>query len=136
MKIFDMKLPSSDDELKVLGTPYYMAPEIINEKRYDFKSDLWSIGCILYLMMTNVPAFNGVNDAEIIAKVKRMKYAEETLKMRGLTAQLRDFIKSLLCKLEDRMSVEEALKHPWMDSEFSYRNSNAIRDIKKLAEKK
>ena len=61
------------------GTPYYMAPEIINETNYDKKSDLWSIGCILYLMMTGVPPFNGVNDAEIIAKIKLGKYPLNTL---------------------------------------------------------
>ena len=51
-----------------------MAPEIINQKIYDYKSDLWSIGCILYLMIVGVPPFNGISDAEIIAKVVRGKF--------------------------------------------------------------
>lgn len=30
------------------GTPYYASPEVWNEEPYDFKSDVWSLGCVLY----------------------------------------------------------------------------------------
>ena len=36
----------------ILGTPYYMAPEIFNQKKYDEKCDVWSIGVIMYVMLT------------------------------------------------------------------------------------
>ena len=57
-----------------MGSPYYMAPEIIVDALYDPKCDIWSIGCVLYLMLTNVPPFNGLTDAEVIAKIKRGKF--------------------------------------------------------------
>ena len=31
-----------------VGTPYYMSPEVINEQRYDERSDIWALGCLLY----------------------------------------------------------------------------------------
>ena len=40
-----------------IGTPYVMAPEIWENKKYNQKSDIWSLGCILYQMMTLSQAF-------------------------------------------------------------------------------
>ena len=35
-----------------VGTPYYLSPEVCENRPYDFKSDLWSLGCILYELCT------------------------------------------------------------------------------------
>ena len=40
------------------GTPYYASPEVWKDKPYDFKSDVWSMGCILYEMATGKPPFS------------------------------------------------------------------------------
>lgn len=42
----------------IKGTPLYMAPEIINEKPYDYQADLWSLGCILYETLAGEPPFS------------------------------------------------------------------------------
>jgi len=42
-----------------IGTPYYLSPEICQEKPYNQKSDIWSLGCILYEMTTLQHAFDG-----------------------------------------------------------------------------
>jgi len=39
------------------GTPYYASPEVWSDKPYDYKSDLWSVGCILYELCTLRPPF-------------------------------------------------------------------------------
>lgn len=39
------------------GTPYYASPEVWKDKPYDFKSDIWSLGCVLYEMITLSPPF-------------------------------------------------------------------------------
>ena len=44
-----------------MGTPYYLSPEIIKNKPYNFKSDIWSLGIILYEMCALKPPFNGAN---------------------------------------------------------------------------
>lgn len=40
-----------------IGTPYYMSPEIWNNKPYDGKSDIWAMGCLLYELAMLVPPF-------------------------------------------------------------------------------
>ena len=51
------------------GTPYYAAPEVWNEDPYDNKSDIWSLGVILYEMLTLSPPFHGNNMDELYNKI-------------------------------------------------------------------
>lgn len=44
-----------------VGTPLYLAPEIIKYEKYDFKADIWGLGCVSYLLATLIPPFEGQN---------------------------------------------------------------------------
>ena len=57
-----------------VGTPLYIAPEIINNKKYDGKCDLWSCGVIMYMMLSGHPPFKGENDEELFQAIKNGKY--------------------------------------------------------------
>ena len=57
-----------------VGTPYYLSPEICEDKAYDHKSDVWSLGCILYEMATLKRAFNGQSLPALVLKILRGKY--------------------------------------------------------------
>jgi len=44
-----------------VGTPLYLSPELIKQKPYDFKVDLWAVGCSLYHLSALEPPFSGDN---------------------------------------------------------------------------
>jgi len=53
----------------VVGTPFYMSPEVCENNPYDYKSDVWAMGCILYEMCTLVHAFKANNLLGIVFKI-------------------------------------------------------------------
>lgn len=96
------------------GTPYYIAPEILNKKNYNFKCDIWSCGVVMYCMLAGRPPYNGMTDAEIMCKIKlgsdkiRHKYFPH------VSDKALNFLKKLLkYEQEQRLTAEEALNDPW-----------------------
>jgi NIMA (never in mitosis gene a)-related kinase 1/4/5 len=56
------------------GTPYYCSPEVWKDLPYDFKSDIWSLGCVLYEMITQLPPFRASTMKGLFTKVVTGKY--------------------------------------------------------------
>jgi NIMA (never in mitosis gene a)-related kinase len=52
------------------GTPYYASPEVWRDEPYDMKSDIWSLGCILYEMCAQKPPFRAQNMEGLFKKVQ------------------------------------------------------------------
>ena len=63
------KLSNNDFTKTVIGTPYYLSPEICKEKPYNEKSDIWALGCILYELCTFKHPFDSTNQAALINKI-------------------------------------------------------------------
>ena len=58
----------------VVGTPYYLSPELCEEKPYNHKSDIWSLGCVLYELCTFRHPFEANNQGALILKIVRGKF--------------------------------------------------------------
>ena len=63
-----------DKAYSMVGTPYYIAPEILGNKPYDAKSDIWSLGVLLYEMMTFRMPFNANSLPMLSVKIMRGNY--------------------------------------------------------------
>lgn len=57
-----------------IGTPQYLSPEIVRRRPYDYKSDVWGLGCVLYEMCALVPAFTASDMAMLYANIIRGHY--------------------------------------------------------------
>lgn len=58
----------------LVGTPYYLSPEMAEEKPYNEKSDVWALGCVLYELCTLRHPFEANNQAALFLKIIRGKY--------------------------------------------------------------
>ena len=55
--------------MTVVGTPYYLSPEVCENKPYTFKSDVWALGCVLYELCTLKHAFDANNLLSLVYKI-------------------------------------------------------------------
>lgn len=60
--------------MTVVGTPYYMSPEVCQNQPYTFKSDVWALGCVLYELCTLKHAFSADNLLGLVYKIVQDKY--------------------------------------------------------------
>jgi NIMA (never in mitosis gene a)-related kinase len=98
----------------VIGTPYYLSPELCEDKPYNSKSDVWALGCVLYEVTTLKHAFNGQNLPALVLKILRVKYPPIPT---HYSENLRKLIARTLNKSPElRPSMEEILKLPFLQS--------------------
>lgn len=69
---------TTDNAQSFVGTPYYMAPERLMETQYNFKADIWSMGCLLYELVTLYPPFFEPKQSlqMLFYKINNLKYKE------------------------------------------------------------
>ena len=71
---FARKLDDDDLSSTKLGTPLVMAPEVLNDKKYDHSADVWSLGCIFYELMTGYTPFTGRNQLNLLENIMKGDY--------------------------------------------------------------
>ncbi|XP_078427881.1 phosphoenolpyruvate carboxylase kinase 1-like [Wolffia australiana] len=99
----------------VVGTPYYVAPEVLSGRDYGEKVDVWSAGVILYVLLAGIPPFRGESAVEIFEAVMRANLRFPTRVFLGVSAEAKDLLRRMLCKdVSRRLSAEQVLRHPWM----------------------
>ncbi len=95
------------------GTPYYISPEVLTGN-YDKQCDLWSAGCIMYILLCGYPPFYGDDDQEILRMVKKGAFDFDGEEWDEVSKDAKDLIKKLISKPERRLSAQESLDHSWI----------------------
>jgi len=95
-----------------VGTPYYMAPEQVNEVPYNEKCDIWSLGCLIYELAAKAPPFEAHNQLALAVKIKAGKVQRLP---EPYSDELNHAVRSMLClDPNKRPSVEDLLRMPRM----------------------
>jgi len=99
-----------------IGTPYYLSPEICQDQPYNQKSDIWSLGCMLYEIVTLNHAFDATSMKGLVMKILRGNYPPIA---KTYSKELSDLLALLLRKNpEERPNINQVLQVPFLSVIF------------------
>ncbi|XP_039931894.1 serine/threonine-protein kinase Nek4 isoform X1 [Hirundo rustica] len=101
----------------LIGTPYYMSPELFSNKPYNYKSDVWALGCCVYEMATLKHAFNAKDMNSLAYRIIEGKLPPMP---KDYSPQLVEIIQTMLSKKpEERPSVKSILRQPYIKQQIA-----------------
>lgn len=101
----------------IVGTPYYVAPEVLGGKDYNEKVDVWSAGVILYIMLSGVAPFVGETPQEIFEAVLcgRLRFPSDG--WLSISHSAKDLLRRMLTRdVTKRLSAHQVLEHGWISA--------------------
>ena len=99
------------------GTVGYMAPEIITDRMYSTAADIFSLGVVLYILLSGYPPFYGKDNIEVMKRTAAGKYSYARKEWKYISQEGKDLIDTCLqVNPHDRSTINEVLSHPWITS--------------------
>lgn len=119
-------VPKCGSVSETIGTPPYMSVDIVSGRPYDYASDLWSVGAVLFKMLTGRVPFKGRTPCEFRDAIRNYNYSRSHVNRNGhhrfdrlvessMSTPAQDLVVRLLqVNPRDRITIEQALLHPWL----------------------
>ncbi|XP_047133176.1 serine/threonine-protein kinase D1 isoform X2 [Hydra vulgaris] len=116
----------------VVGTPAYLAPEVLSNKKYNRSLDMWSVGVIIYVSVSGTFPFN--EEEDISDQIKNAAFMYPPNPWAEISKDAQDLINQLLqVKMKSRLTCQQALLHVWMQDLETYLE---LRCLEKLVGKR
>ncbi|KAF2280735.1 kinase-like protein [Westerdykella ornata] len=110
---FARLLPQTSLAETLCGSPLYMAPEILRYEKYDAKADLWSVGTVMYEMVTGKAPFRASNHVELLRKIEEQRDRIRFNEGNVISRPMKDLIRALLRRTPlERMSFDKFFNDP------------------------
>ncbi|KAJ2938572.1 hypothetical protein O0L34_g13070 [Tuta absoluta] len=109
----------------VVGTPAYLAPEVLRNKGYNRSLDMWSVGVIIYVSLSGTFPFN--EDEDIAEQIHNAAFMYPPQPWRTISSEAIDLINNLLqVKQRKRLSVDKAFAHAWLQTREAWLDLRAL----------
>ena len=100
---------------KQCGTPFFVSPEILMRKPYDQQSDMWSVGCIVFLLLSGNLPFMGRSQKDLFRKIVAGKFEFDPEDWQDVSDDAKDLVSKLLVlNPDERITASEAVRHRWL----------------------
>ncbi|KAG8082693.1 hypothetical protein GUJ93_ZPchr0014g46564 [Zizania palustris] len=102
----------------LVGTPHYVAPEVVAGGEYGVKADVWSAGVVMYVLLTGgALPFGGETASDVFAAVLRGNLRFPPSLFSGVSPAAKDLMRRMMCRdVYRRLSAEQVMVHPWIMS--------------------
>ncbi|KAH3681157.1 hypothetical protein WICPIJ_007852 [Wickerhamomyces pijperi] len=127
------KISNSGTFMKTFcGTLAYVAPEVLDNRatpvkqmdKYSSLVDMWSLGCLVYVILTGHLPFSGQSQEQLYRQIRQGSYHERPLKEAGVSEEAIDFLNKLLeVNPVLRFDATMALSHPWIRANLNQNDS-------------
>ena len=119
-----------------IGTPSYIAPEILNGEEYDYSCDIWSLGVLMYYLLCGNKPFTGNTEEDIYKAIKAADLKFKDKIWDNITDDAKNLIKSMLVKnKKKRININQVLNSEWIIKNINKKYSKDIHSEQNLKEK-
>src|SRR5690606_26023928 len=100
----------------LVGTPGYVAPEVLLRREYSPACDVWSLGVMLFILLVGYPPFYNPNQAELFEQIKAGRYTMHTESWSCISESAKDLVRRMLIvdTTKRKLANCHALRDKWM----------------------
>lgn len=110
-------IQDSEQIREIIGTPDYVAPEILAYEPISLAADIWSLGVLAYVLLTGFSPFGGDTDQETLRNISSANLDFPSELFEGVSDEAKDFITDCLQRdPKKRLNVAQCLAHPWISA--------------------